>query len=833
MRAILPGNVGSYSYAGMGYANPHAVTSVGATTYSYDNNGNVTAIGSLDYTWDWRNRLASAERSGGFTSYGYDHSGQRVFQATGSATTSYPNRYFNVASSSLTATTTKHIFSTDGTLLAVVENTPEESESMGFAGNSLQLPDASESSARAEESPRSILPLLEGKTPKERALIKAAKIATIGPVARTKRGNYDIEIVAMNTFEGGVEVFARAWKNGKQIGFGKDGSVDIERFQIQVSAGGKNGQLTSLVVPDPNGPIEVEEDVFDPKTLTTSGTEIVRYREDPLENLLIALEHTISVIAKYGSARIVKGKIGNTTTVFTPDIGNPGTTSVDGNIRNDPGTATYAAANSASSGTSLDPNGTGVYFLTNYKQGTNDYLIDRIVTTFDTTSLGFATVDSATLSLYDSNTLDDSNTNATSIVGYTGSDASYSTTHFGNFGTTKYAADLAWAAHTHNAYNDFELNGTGVANIASHGVTTIGVRADKDVSATEPTTSNYLRYNAADHADSNTHPKLIIEHSEAPITPNMKYIHPDHLGGTNVVTDENGEMVQTLDYYPYGAQRITAGSYSEQRRFIGEEYDGDTEFSYLNARYYQGSRGQFMSIDPVFLRVGDPAGIKQMTQREMMEMLADPQVLNAYGYARGNPIILVDRQGNIAVIPALIIGGGVASVAVQAGFDLYYGQFSGWAAYTGSFVGGATYALTFLTTGSGVVAGGAGGAVQELVSQSYEKNFGDRKKHDLSIIGRRGLEGGALGALKLPRISGFTAGPGSYQQVYSLVYTKTYQGQIGQIAKETFAKTIAIHAAGETQDQLLLNSLSALKAFFDKMQRAEAQGKTFDPYAPE
>jgi hypothetical protein len=121
MHPIGPPDVGSYSYAGMGYANPHAVTSVVGTTYAYDNNGNVTAIGSLDYTWDWRNRLASAERSGGgTTSYGYDHTGQRVFQATGSATTSYPNRYYNVASSSLTATTTKHIFSPDGTLLATV-----------------------------------------------------------------------------------------------------------------------------------------------------------------------------------------------------------------------------------------------------------------------------------------------------------------------------------------------------------------------------------------------------------------------------------------------------------------------------------------------------------------------------------------------------------------------------------------------------------------------------------------------------------------------------------------------------------------------------------------
>ena len=98
MHAILPRDVDSYSHAGMAYANPYAVTSVGGTTYTYDNNGNVTAIGSLDYTWDWRNRLASAERTGGgITSYGYDHTGQRVFKATGSATTSFPNRYYNLA----------------------------------------------------------------------------------------------------------------------------------------------------------------------------------------------------------------------------------------------------------------------------------------------------------------------------------------------------------------------------------------------------------------------------------------------------------------------------------------------------------------------------------------------------------------------------------------------------------------------------------------------------------------------------------------------------------------------------------------------------------------
>src|SRR6516164_449782 len=35
-------------------------------------------------------------------------------------------------------------------------------------------------------------------------------------------------------------------------------------------------------------------------------------------------------------------------------------------------------------------------------------------------------------------------------------------------------------------------------------------------------------------------------------TAKTRYVHPDHLGSTNVVTDENANVVQTLDYYPYG-----------------------------------------------------------------------------------------------------------------------------------------------------------------------------------------------------------------------------------------------------------------------------------------
>src|SRR5215468_10961032 len=52
------------------------------------------------------------------------------------------------------------------------------------------------------------------------------------------------------------------------------------------------------------------------------------------------------------------------------------------------------------------------------------------------------------------------------------------------------------------------------------------------------------------------------------------YIHPDHLGSTNVVTDASGTVAETRDFYPYGATRISDGTgANEKRTFIGQFSD--------------------------------------------------------------------------------------------------------------------------------------------------------------------------------------------------------------------------------------------------------------------
>jgi RHS repeat-associated protein len=102
------------------------------------------------------------------------------------------------------------------------------------------------------------------------------------------------------------------------------------------------------------------------------------------------------------------------------------------------------------------------------------------------------------------------------------------------------------------------------------------------------------------------------------------------------VTDENDNVVQTLDYFPYGSTRVSsATSTNERRKFIGQFVD-DSTLSYLNARYYNGAQGQFISEDPAFW--------------SSKQNLYNPQGLNAYSYANDNPITTSDPSALAATV---------------------------------------------------------------------------------------------------------------------------------------------------------------------------------------
>jgi RHS repeat-associated protein len=154
-------------------------------------------------------------------------------------------------------------------------------------------------------------------------------------------------------------------------------------------------------------------------------------------------------------------------------------------------------------------------------------------------------------------------------------------------------------------------------------------------------------------------------------SPATRYIHPDHLGSTNVVTDASGTLVQTLDFYPYGATRVSfSTSTNEKRQFIGQ-FSDSSGLDYLNARYYDPARGQFLSDDPSFLAVGDPNAVKQVTGQDQRTFLSDPQQMNSTSYGRDNPITNKDPNGREAYTWNLL------NMSAEEGFGAYgYASFN-------------------------------------------------------------------------------------------------------------------------------------------------------------
>ena len=210
-----------------------------------------------------------------------------------------------------------------------------------------------------------------------------------------------------------------------------------------------------------------------------------------------------------------------------------------------------------------------------------------------------------------------------------------------------------------------------------------------------------------------------------------RYMDSDNLGSTDAVTNASGTPVQALDYYPYGSTRIassTAGT-DEKHKYIGQYYDA-SGLDYLNARYYDSSRGQFLSQDPIFL------------SSSSSQNFGDPQSLNSYSYSEGNPIIKEDPSGKciedgcvVEIIGLGTVAGGAGGALEQALSDIQHGQVSSPSTYAasigkGAFVGGTVAAAGIFDVGA-VALGGISalanglGTVAENQALGNRNNWGD------------------------------------------------------------------------------------------------------------
>ena len=141
--------------------------------------------------------------------------------------------------------------------------------------------------------------------------------------------------------------------------------------------------------------------------------------------------------------------------------------------------------------------------------------------------------------------------------------------------------------------------------------------------------------------------KDIVTITGATSSDSVAYNFTDSLNSTGVTADKNNRVQEVTDYTPYGAlnNHDQLAGYTEQRKYIGQPLDTDTNLSYLSARYYNAAQGQFLSEDPVFVAMGDNSKLKSLAGLNISQQLKDPQKLNSYNYSEANPITHEDPSG--------------------------------------------------------------------------------------------------------------------------------------------------------------------------------------------
>ena len=104
------------------------------------------------------------------------------------------------------------------------------------------------------------------------------------------------------------------------------------------------------------------------------------------------------------------------------------------------------------------------------------------------------------------------------------------------------------------------------------------------------------------------------------------FYHSDHLGSSSFITNLDGEVVQHIEYVPFGEVFIEERNnvWNTPYLFNAKEFDEETGMYYYGARYYDPRLSLWMSTDP------------------MEEISPD---ISSYTFCHNNPINRVDPLG--------------------------------------------------------------------------------------------------------------------------------------------------------------------------------------------
>lgn len=115
-----------------------------------------------------------------------------------------------------------------------------------------------------------------------------------------------------------------------------------------------------------------------------------------------------------------------------------------------------------------------------------------------------------------------------------------------------------------------------------------------------------------------------------------RYLHRDHLGSVDTMTDEFGQVMERLSFDAWGQRRLAnwqdaplALLSSLSRGFTGHEHLDSVGLIHMNGRVYDPSIGRFLSADP------------------FVQAPENTQSLNRYSYVVNNPLSNTDPSGFI------------------------------------------------------------------------------------------------------------------------------------------------------------------------------------------
>ena len=108
------------------------------------------------------------------------------------------------------------------------------------------------------------------------------------------------------------------------------------------------------------------------------------------------------------------------------------------------------------------------------------------------------------------------------------------------------------------------------------------------------------------------------------------YYHPDHLGSSSYITNLDGEVVQHIEYVPFGEVFVEERNniWNTPYLFNAKEFDEETGLYYYGARYYDPRVSLWISVDPM--------------QEENLSV-------STYAYTLNNPVRFKDEDGKIPV----------------------------------------------------------------------------------------------------------------------------------------------------------------------------------------